>query len=125
MQFNIKKDATMPYLEMELIKDGWHDFNKCYVALQNAEIYFNMIDADTGVKRIVNAKANVVPIENNGCEEKVKIQYKWNKKDTKNTGIFKGSFKIIFNDDIVMEDVVFPTGELIVPIAEELLINIL
>lgn len=125
MQFNIKKDATMPFLEMELIKDGRNDFNKAYMALQSADVYFNMTDADTGVKKIVNAKANVVPIEDNGCVEKVKIQYKWSKKDTKYSGMYKGSFKIVFNDDIVMENTVFPKGELIVPIAEELIINII
>ena len=124
-QFNIKQNSTLPYLEMEVIKDGRNDFNKIYIALQNADVFFNMIDNENGIKKIVNAKCNIVPIKDNGCVEKVKIQYQWNKRDTKTIGQYKGIFRIVFSDNIVMEDEIFPSGELIVPIAEELIINII
>ena len=124
-QFNIVQNATLPYLEMEVINDGRHNFNKIYVALQAAGVTFNMIDNNNGIKKIVNKKCNIVPIENNGCVEKVKVQYQWNKNDTKEKGQFKGYFKVTFKDDIVMEDMMFPKGDLIVPIAEELIINVI
>lgn len=124
-QFNIVQNATLPYLEMEVINDGRHNFNKIYVALQAADVTFNMIDNNNGIKKIVNKKCNIVPIENNGCVEKVKVQYQWNKNDTKEKGQFKGYFKVSFKDDIVMEDMMFPKGDLIVPIAEELIINVI
>ena len=124
-QFNIVQNATLPYLEMEVINDGRHNFNKIYVALQAADVTFNMIDNNNGIKKIVNKKCNIVPIENNGCVEKVKVQYQWNKNDTKEKGQFKGYFKVTFKDNIVMEDITFPKGDLIVPIAEELIINVL
>ena len=124
-QFNIVQNATLPYLEMEVINDGRHNFNKIYVALQAADVTFNMTDNNNGIKKIVNKKCNIVPIENNGCVEKVKVQYQWNKNDTKEKGQFKGYFKVTFKDDIVMEDMMFPKGDLIVPIAEELIINVL
>lgn len=123
--FNIKQNATLPYLEMEVIKDGRNDFNKIYAALQNADVYFNMVDNVNCIKKIVNVKSNVVPIYDNGCVDKVKIQYQWKKRDTAECGQYKGFFKIVFSDNIVMENEVFPKGELIVPIAEELIINIL
>lgn len=123
-QFNIVQNATLPYLEMEVINDGRHNFNKIYIALQAADVTFNMIDNNNGIKKIVNKKCNIVPIENNGCVEKVKVQYQWNKNDTKEKGQFKGYFKVSFKDDIVMEDMMFPKGDLIVPIAEELIINV-
>ena len=123
-QFNIVQNATLPYLEMEVINDGRHNFNKIYVALQAADVTFNMIDNNNGIKKIVNKKCNIVPIENNGCVEKVKVQYQWNKNDTKEKGQFKGYFKVTFKDNIVMEDITFPKGDLIVPIAEELIINV-
>ena len=123
-QFNIVQNATLPYLEMEVINDGRHNFSKIYVALQAADVTFNMIDNNNGIKKIVNKKCNIVPIENNGCVEKVKVQYQWNKNDTKEKGQFKGYFKVSFKDDIVMEDMMFPKGDLIVPIAEELIINV-
>ena len=124
-QFNIVQNATLPYLEMEVINDGRHNFDKIYIALQAADVTFNMIDNNNGIKRIVNRKCNIVPIEDNGCIEKVKVQYQWNKNDTKEKGQFKGYFKVSFKDDIVMEDMMFPKGDLIVPIAEELIINVI
>ena len=124
-QFNIVQNATLPYLEMEVINDGRHNFDKIYIALQAADVTFNMIDNNNGIKKIVNKKCNIVPIENNGCVEKVKVQYQWNKNDTKEKGQFKGYFKVTFKDDIVMEDMMFPKGDLIVPIAEELIINVI
>ena len=123
-QFNIVQNATLPYLEMEVINDGRHNFNKIYVALQAADVTFNMIDNNNGIKKIVNKKCNIVPIEGNGCIEKVKVQYQWCKNDTKEKGQFKGYFKVTFKDNIVMEDITFPKGDLIVPIAEELIINV-
>ena len=124
-QFNIVQNATLPYLEMEVINDGRHNFDKIYIALQAADVTFNMIDNNNGIKKIVNKKCNIVPIENNGCVEKVKVQYQWNKNDTKEKGQFKGYFKVTFKDNIVMEDIAFPKGDLIVPIAEELIINVI
>ncbi len=123
-QFNIVQNATLPYLEMEVINDGRHNFDKIYIALQTADVTFNMIDNNNGIKRIVNKKCNIVLIEDNGCVEKVKVQYQWNKNDTKEKGQFKGYFKVTFKDNIVMEDITFPKGDLIVPIAEELIINV-
>lgn len=123
-QFNIVQNATLPYLEMEVINDGRHNFDKIYIALQAADVTFNMIDNNNGIKKIVNKKCNIIPIENNGCVEKVKVQYQWNKNDTKEKGQFKGYFKVTFKDNIVMEDITFPKGDLIVPIAEELIINV-
>ena len=124
-QFNIVQNATLPYLEMEVINDGRHNFDKIYIALQAADVTFNMIDNNNGIKKIVNKKCNIVPIEDNGCIEKVKVQYQWCKNDTKEKGQFKGYFKVTFKDNIVMEDITFPKGDLIVPIAEELIINVL
>ena len=98
-QFNIRQNATLPYLEMEVIKDGRNDFNKIYIALQNADVYFNMIDYSNGIKKIVNTKCNIVPVyNNNGCVDKVKIQYQWKKRDTSDKGQYNGFFKIIFSD---------------------------
>ena len=124
-QFNIRQNSTLPYLEMELINDGRNNFNKAYMALQSASATFNMVDEANNVKKIVNAKTYIVPIEDKGCIEKVKIQYRWNKRDTKDKGQFKGFFKITFSDTIVADGIDFPKGDLIVPISEELLINII
>ena len=123
-QFNIRQNSTLPYLEMELINDGRNNFNKAYMALQSASATFNMVDEANNVKKIVNAKTYIVPIEDKGCIEKVKIQYRWNKRDTDTAGIYKGQFRIKFDGSAKVQEFNFPTGEMFVPIAEELIISI-
>lgn len=119
-QFSINKNATLPYLEIEPIQDGRHDFKKLYYAIQAADVTFTMTNMDNGIKVIANAPCNVLECDSETCDERFKIQYKWKKRDTSKEGVYIGSFKIIFNNDVKVEDMVFPKGELIVPIAEEL-----
>ena len=52
MEFNINKGATLNTLKLELIQDGRNDFDKFFESVQNANIYFNMYDSITGVKKI-------------------------------------------------------------------------
>ena len=119
-QFVINKNSTLPYLEIEPIHDGRHTYKKLYLALQAASVTFTMCNMVNGIKKIANAPCYIVPFDDEGCEEKYKIQYRWNKRDTTEPGIYIGQFKIKFDTDITIEDMTFPKGELIVPIAEEL-----
>jgi hypothetical protein len=123
-QFVINKNSTLPYLEMEAVQDGRHTYKKLYLALQSATVTFSMTNMETGVKKIANAPCYVVPFETDCCEDKFKIQYRWNKRDTSEAGTYIGQFKIKFENEITIEDMTFPKGELIVPIAEELQILI-
>lgn len=116
--FYIKKGSMLPYLRMELIKDGRHDFNSFYELLQNSEVFFSMKNIETGIYLILNKKADVVYVENTTCTEEYIIEYKWDKKDTLKKGIYKGEFNIVFDDNERNEN-------LIVPIQEELLIYII
>ena len=119
-QFVINKNSTLPYLEMEAVQDGRHTYKKLYLALQSATVTFSMTNMETGVKKIANASCYIVPFETDCCEDKFKIQYRWNKRDTSEAGTYIGQFKIKFENEITIEDMTFPKGELIVPIAEEL-----
>lgn len=123
--FFINKNSTLPNLRMEVINNGRNNFHKLYTALQSADVYFTMVDVNTGVKRIVNASANVVERENGGCDDEYVIEYKWKERDTKVPGIYRGQFRIVFDStNTSSEDGTLPVGELIVPIAEELIIHI-
>ena len=119
-QFVINKNSTLPYLEIEPIHDGRHTYKKLYLALQAATVTFTMCNMVSGIKKIANAPCYIVPFDDESCEEKYKIQYRWDKRDTTEPGIYIGQFKIKFDTDITIEDMTFPKGELIVPIAEEL-----
>ncbi|MBP5724340.1 MAG: hypothetical protein J6X18_12310 [Bacteroidales bacterium] len=125
--FTINRHATLPTLKMEVINDGRNDFRKLYLALQATEpnsVTFSMWNSDTGIYKLANAPAEIVFDEDGGCEEKYYIQYSWKKGDTDEPGIFNGLFKITFNDNVVAEGMTFPKGDLIVPMAEDLVIII-
>ena len=126
-EFFIIKNATLPYLRMELINDGRSDFLKTDIinkSLQDATITFSMKNADTDVLKISNAPCNVVLAKSDGCEEKYVIEYRWKTRDTKESGVYQGWFTIDFHGNLTEEGVDFPEGKLIVPIAENLMIYV-
>ena len=123
--FFINKGATLPTLRMEAINDGRHDFSKLNIALQAADVYFNMTNIENGIRKIANQKANVIMKEDDGCEDKYIIEYQWKERDTKTPGLYKGEFRIVFNDTVEVEGKTLPIGELIVPISQELHIHII
>lgn len=123
--FIINKNAELPKLRVELINDGRNDYRKFYLAIQAADsVTFTMTNAETGIKKIAKAEAEVVYDEESGCEERYFLQYSWKKRDTNESGVFIGHFHIVFNDKIVSDGMSFPAGELIVPVQEDLVINI-
>ena len=118
MNFHINKDATLPILKMELIKDGRYSFREFHDKLQNSNMFFTMADINTGVKKIGKKPATgILKSEYNGCEdEEYYISYQFSAKDTAKPGTYIGKFIIEFLDG---------SGTLIVPIREELIINVL
>ena len=119
--FSINRGSELPKLRVELIQDGKTDFRKFYLAIQAADsVSFTMTNLETGIKKIAKAPAEVVYDENSGCEERYLLQYTWKKRDTNESGTFIGHFHINFNDQVVADGMVFPKGELIVPIEEPL-----
>ena len=117
MNFMINKGATLPILKMELIQDGRNDYKNFHEKIQNANIFFTMYDAETGIKKISMRPATCVVKPGVGdCEEEYYIAYKWRPQDTNTGNSFKGEFTIVFLDG---------TGTLIAPIREELNIHVL
>ena len=118
MEFHINKNATLPKLKLELIKDGRNDFNKFHDKIQNANITFTMTDIVTGVKRIACKSAGieeVLPKNNCICEEYYLV-YQFTSKETSVGGRYAAQFEVEFLDG---------SGTLIVPIREELFVNVL
>lgn len=125
-EFHIKRGSLNPVLRMELIQDGRYDFKRSMIndALQDSTVTFTMIDTETGLLKIAKAEAEIVPQEDEGCEERYVLQYKWKERDVKKEGIFEGWFEVNFNGDIVQDGVDYPTGNLKIPIQDELMIYI-
>lgn len=118
MEFHINKNATLPVLKLELIQDGRNDFRNFFDQIQNADIFFTMTDVVTGVKKIGKKRTTVSLVEpvSECVGEEYYLIYKFSEKDTQKPGRYVGQFLIQFLDG---------TGDLIVPIREELFINIL
>ena len=127
MEFIIKKGSVNPVLRMELIKDGRYDFKKAMIdnAIQDSVVKFYMKDVETDLLKVAKADADIVLAQEEGCEEKYILQYKWKERDTKKEGIYEGWFEINFNGNLKEEGVDYPSGKMIVPIQEKLQIVIL
>jgi len=120
--FFIKKGATLPVLRLELILDGKYDFMKASHfnnAIQNANVTFSMVD-EHDVLKISNAECNLVLVDQDTCDEKYVIEYRWKERDTKRSGHYKGTIKIEFMGDIYEDGVTYEHGTFIGPIYEEL-----
>lgn len=117
MEFFINKNSTLPILKMELITNN-SDSNseKFFEYLQNANITFTMIDIENGITKIGKATATIFFKEDSCPNEEYYIGYVFKKRDTNTCGRYKGFFEITFLNGY---------GNLIVPIQEELFINIL
>ena len=120
-EFYINKGSLLPTLRIELIEDGRHDYNKMYEMLQNSSITFTMVNRDTGVTKIAKAPAYIKAREDGGCVEQYVICYDWKKRDINEEGNYIGKFNIEFGD-IKNDEYTYPSGNLIVPVREDLLI---
>lgn len=118
MEFSINKNSTLPVLKLELIQDGRNDFQKFHDKIQNANIYFSMTDVITGVKRIAKKETGIQQVEpaSDCVGDEFYLTYQFTERDTAVAGRYVGQFEIEFLDG---------SGTLIVPIREELFINIL
>lgn len=122
--FYIRKNSTLPTLRMELIEDGRHDFRKFYESVQNCTITFTMVNVDTKITKIAKAPCYIKLKEDDGCVDKYVICYDWKPRDTKEAGTFKGTFELTFGE-IKSDETEYPTGNLNIPIRENLTIVIL
>lgn len=117
--FYIRKNSELPIIKMKVNNDGRNDYKKIFEDLENAAITFSMkeMDCDSCKWKVYNKPALIIPVESDcGNKQEYYIGYKFTKKETKDAGVFKGEFKIDFLED---------GCTLIVPIREDLIINIL
>ena len=117
MEFNIKKNGTLPLLKMQVVDDGRGDeFDSFMSFIETSSLYFSMMDVETGSYKIHLEPAGFVEktqIEPNAKTEYY-IYYKFPKKYTNKVGRYEGEF-VLKNTD----------GTLVLPIREKLNINIL
>ena len=114
MEFFIKKNATLPLLKMQVVKDGRAGYLELMEALPISTIYFTMINVETGIPKIVSAPCYItsliLPL---GATPEYYVYFRFTSRDTNTVGRYQGQF-LIKNDE----------GNLILPIREELYINV-
>lgn len=121
--FNINSNSTNPTLRVELVDDGKYDFFTSHIfnsMLESSDVTFTMWD-ENDVLKISKAPCNIFISETSGCEPRYIIEYQWKKKDTRKKGTYYGRFEITFGT-VKEEGQDFPSGNLILPIHEDLII---
>jgi len=114
MEFFIKQNATLPVLKMQVVKDGRAGYLQLMEDLEVSIIFFTMINVETGIPKIVSAPASITSlILPEGAPTEYYIYFKFTSRDTNTPGRYTGQF-LIKNDE----------GTLILPLREELYINI-
>ena len=122
MDFFIKKNATLPLLKMQVVQDGRSDYQGFMESLADATISFTMINEATGIPKIVSRPAYIVELivlDPNALPEYY-VYYRFTKRDTNTVGRYVGQFLIKYNQGLLGG----PQGDLIVPLRDELFINI-
>lgn len=115
MEFFIKKNATLPVLKINVIKDGRSDYNRSMKFLMETDVFFSMVDTETNIPRITTRPAGLMSklSPSSASTSDYYVYYQFTPFDTKKVGRYKGQF--LFRDD---------TGILILPLNEEIYINV-
>ena len=114
MEFFIKKNATLPVLKMQVVKDGRAGYQELMESLPVSSIYFSMKDTSTGIPKIVDAPCGIVSLDlPAGATPEYYIYFQFTERDTNTVGRYVGEF-LIKNDE----------GNLILPLREEIYINV-
>jgi hypothetical protein len=60
MEFFIKKNATLPILKLQVVKDGRSDYNSFMDMIEESAIFFSMTNVETGIPKISTNAAGFV-----------------------------------------------------------------
>jgi hypothetical protein len=114
MEWFIKKNATLPVIKVKLSQNGRSDYMNTMSVLEDSDVYFSMVDEETGIPKITSVSATV----ESGLTEDGQIEYftyyQFKKSQTKNVGRFSGEFMVKNTD-----------GVLFMPISEKIYINVI
>ena len=115
MEFYIKKNATLPLLKMQVVRDGRSEYQTFVDSLGDATIFFTMINEASGIPKIVSKPAYITEVVNDdpNALPEYYVYFRFTERDTNQVGMYSGEF-LIHNDQ----------GDLVLPLREELYIYI-
>jgi len=116
MEFFIKKNATLPVLKVNVIKDGRSDYDRTMRYLNETDIFFSMVDTETNIPKITSRPAGIIKKESviANQDDEYYIYYQFTPFDTKKIARYKGQF--LFRNE---------TGILTLPLNQEIFINVI
>jgi uncharacterized delta-60 repeat protein len=115
MEFFIKKNATLPLLKLQVVKDGRSDYNNFMELLETSTIFFSMVNSETGIPKITSRPGGFVEkiFDDPNAEPEYYIYYQFTKQDTSIEGRYEGQFLVKTFD-----------GNVILPVREKLFIYV-
>lgn len=116
MEFYIKKNATLPYLQFEVSKNGRSDYDKIYDYLNATNVYISLIDYYTKTPKILSKSCSVVSgySESNNTEIIYYIRYQFTNEETNDFGKYYVELSIIDEQ-----------GSVILPLKEKIYVNVI
>ena len=115
MEFYIKKNATLPIIKLQVVKDGRSEYNNFMNLIEVSALFFSMVDVETGIPKITSRPAGFVEklFDEPNAEPEYYLYYQFTNRDTSKVGRYEGQFMLRSDD-----------GTLILPIREKLYINV-
>ena len=115
MEFFISKNATLPVLKLQVVKDGRSDYSKFMSMIEVSSVFFSMVNTETGVPKISSKTAGFVEktFLDPNAETEYYLYYQFTNRDTNRVGRYEAEF-LLRN----------PDGVLIVPMREKLYVNV-
>lgn len=107
MEFFIRKNSTLPLLQVNLEKDGRSDFNYNQTELSGATIYFFMKDSETKIYKVAKGLCTYSSTNNI-------IYYQFTKKNTNTVGRYETEFDIYTDQGLIK-----------LPLRDKLFVNVL
>ena len=107
MEFFIRKNATLPILEINLIKDGRSDYNYKNTDLSSSTLKVSMIDEYTGNYKIIDGNCVYEPKDDS-------IYYQFNKRSTNKVGRYFVDFSVTTGQ-----------GTIILPLNDKIYVTVL
>ena len=109
------QNATLPLLKMQIVKDGRSDYVTFMNLLEVSNIFFSMVNTATGIPKIVSAPASIVEktFAEPGTPTEYYVYFQFSSMQTDTPGRYVGQF-LLKSDE----------GNLILPIREQLYINV-
>jgi hypothetical protein len=111
MDFIIRKNATLPLLKMQVVKDGRGTYEDFMSFIETSTIYFSMQNTENGGLKINTSFAGFVEkiFDDPNAVPEYYLYYRFTKQNTSRPGRYEGQF-VIKND----------AGTLVLPIREKL-----